>query len=143
MNYQKITEITDRDIPYLTEMLTAPEIARYISINEDHYWNYVTKSSYVSYFKAYDQDELVGAVHCEIMNKTLSISILVVPKHQKKGYGTAILKDIQARALPVEFDTIEASVDERNRASIRLFEKMGFVPVSKEDELISYVYKRI
>lgn len=67
--------------------------------------------------------------------------ILVLPEHQNKGYGTAVIDDIKNGILPYEFDTIEVSVDKTNTAPIRLFEKCGFVCVSKEEELLNFVYE--
>lgn len=140
MNYQRITGTDDPDIPYLTAILHLPEISRFLSIDDDHYWNYVTSSENVCYYKAYDGETLVGAVHLETDQKTLYMDIMVMPDYQRRGMGTKILGDILGGKFPISFDTVEVSVDERNAASIRLFEKMGFLRVSQEDELINYRY---
>ena len=140
MNYQRITGTDDPDIPYLTEILHLPEISRYLSIDDDHYWSYVTSSENVRYYKAYDGGSLVGAVHLETDQKTLYMDIMVMPDYQRRGMGTKILGDILGGKFPISFDTVEVSVDERNAASIRLFEKMGFLRVSQDDELINYRY---
>lgn len=34
------------------------------------------------------------------------------------------------------------SIDERNTASLRLFESVGFIRISKEDELINFIYPK-
>ena len=140
MNYQRITGTDDPDIPYLTAILHLPEISRFLSIDDDHYWSYVTSSENVCYYKAYDGETLVGAVHLETDQKTLYMDIMVMPDYQRRGMGTKILGDILGGKFPISFDTVEVSVDERNAASIRLFEKMGFLRVSQEDELINYRY---
>ena len=140
MNYQRITGTDDQDIPYLTAILHLPEISRFLSIDDDQYWNYVTSSENVCYYKAYDGETLVGAVHLETDQKTLYMDIMVMPDYQRRGMGTKILGDILGGKFPISFDTVEVSVDERNAASIRLFEKMGFLRVSQEDELINYRY---
>ena len=140
MNYQRITGTDDSDIPYLTAILHLPEISRFLSIDDDQYWNYVTSSENVCYYKAYEGGSLVGAVHLETVEGTLYMDIMVIPAYQRQGIGTRILGDILGGTLPVCFDTVEVSVDEQNTASIRLFEKMGFVRVSQEDELINYRY---
>ena len=140
MNYQRITGIDDPDIPYLTAILHLPEISRFLSIDDDQYWNYVTSSENVCYYKAYEGGSLVGAVHLETDQKTLYMDIMVMPDYQRRGMGTKILGDILGGKFPISFDTVEVSVDERNAASIRLFEKMGFLRVSQEDELINYRY---
>ena len=140
MNYLRITGTDDQDIPYLTAILHLPEISRFLSIDDDHYWSYVTSSENVRYYKAYDGGSLVGAVHLETDQKTLYMDIMVMPDYQRRGMGTKILGDILDGKFPISFDTVEVSVDERNAASIRLFEKMGFLRVSQEDELINYRY---
>ena len=65
---------------------------------------------------------------------------MVMPDYQRRGMGTKILGDILGGKFPISFDTVEVSIDEANTASVRLFEKMGFVRVSQEDELINYRY---
>ena len=140
MNYQRIIGTDDPDIPYLTAILHLPEISRFLSIDDDHYWSYVTSSENVRYYKAYDGGSLVGAVHLETDQKTLYMDIMVMPDYQRRGMGTKILGDILGGKFPISFDTVEVSIDEANTASVRLFEKMGFLRVSQEDELINYRY---
>ena len=141
MKYQRITDINDSDIPYLSSILKSPEISRYISIDESNYWDYVTTTDNVFYFKVYNDKDLVAATHLEISNNILYMDIMVVPKYQNQGIASSILKDILSGILPPEFDYVEVSIDESNIASIRLFERFGFTRVSQEDELINYVYK--
>ncbi len=143
MIYKRILRIDDPDIPYLTTILKLPEIARFISIDEHHYWQYVTSNENVFYFKAYDEEQLIGATHCEILHNTLYMDIMVIPKYQRKGFGEAILQDIQSGKLPLTYDKIEVSIDYTNFASIKLFEKMNFHCISKEDELLNYRYLKI
>lgn len=140
MKYKRITDHVDADIPFLTKVLLLPEISRYISINVDNYWTYVTQNDGVKYFKAYRNGRLVGALHCEMPDKTLYLSVLVIPEYQRQGIGTEILKDV-LRGKLMAFETVEVSVDEKNVASVKLFEKMGFIPISQEDGLVIYTYK--
>lgn len=143
MKYQRIISKEDCDIPYLSSVLKLPEVSRYISIDEKNYWQYVTSNENVFYFKAYDNDgQLVAATHCETSNRKLYMDIMVMPAHQRKGVATSVLRDIQNDKLPLKFDQIEVSIDTTNIASIRLFEKMNFLYVSKEDELLHYTYKK-
>ena len=141
MIYNRIVNTNDLDIPYLTSILKLPEISRYISIDEENYWNYVTTEENVFYFKVYLQEQLVAAIHLETVDKTLYMCIMVLPKYQQKGIASKIVKNIQNDNLPIEFDEIEISIDESNLASIKLFEKMGFTRTSQEDGLINYIYK--
>ncbi|MBO5715404.1 MAG: GNAT family N-acetyltransferase [Clostridia bacterium] len=140
MTYQRIVNISDTDIPHLTSILKQPEIAKFISIDENNYWNYVTQTENVFYFKVFDNDILVAATHCEIHNKTLYMDIMVIPQYQRKGIATLILRDILFGKLQLDFDKIEVSIDEQNTPSIKLFEKMNFIFVSKEDDLLNYTY---
>ena len=41
------------------------------------------------------------------------------------------------------FERIEVAIEEGNIASIKLFEKMNFVFLSKDGELINYVYQKL
>ena len=140
LTYQRIITVDDPDIPYLTSILRLPGISRYLSIDEERYWSYVADTENVHYFKVYHGERLVGAIHCETDGMTLYMDIMVIPAYQRTGIGTAVLGDLLGGRLPLCFDAVEVSVDEQNTASIRLFEKMGFVRVSQEEELIGYRY---
>lgn len=143
MKYQRITDTQDKDIPYLTSVFKMPEVSRYISIDEENYWNYVAKEENVYFFKTYnDSGELVAAIQCEIWDSTLYMAVTVVPEFWRKGIGTEILNDIKTGKTPLCFEKIEVSIDKSNTASIALFEKAGFKKVSKEDELINYIYEK-
>ena len=140
MTYLRIITTNDPDIPYLASILKLSEIAKFISIDESNYWNYVTQTENVFYYKVFFNDELIAATHCEISNKILYMDIMVIPRHQGKGIATAILSDILSGKLQLDFNKIEVAIDEQNTASIKLFEKMNFKLVSKEDELLNYTY---
>ena len=140
MTYHRILNTNDTDIPYLSSVLQLPDVSKFISIDESNYWNYVTQTENVFYYKVFLNNELVAATHCEISNSTLFMGIMVIPHHQRKGIATSILSDIMSGKLQLDFDKIEVSIDEQNTASIKLFEKMNFKFVSKEDELLNYTY---
>ena len=141
MKYQRMMSERDKDISYLTTIFKLPEISRYISIAEQNYWHYVTSSDNVYFFKVYDDESLVATIHCEVIERVLYMDVMVVPEYQRKGIATIVLGDIQSGNLIAGFNRIEVAIDENNVASIRLFEKMGFDFVSKEDELLNYVYE--
>ena len=142
MIYKRIDNANDPDISYLDEILNLPEISRFINVDKNNYWAYVTNTENVFYFKVFENDVLVAATHCEISNRTLSMDIMVIPTYQRKGVATTILNDIQSGTLLLDFDKIEVSIDKSNAASIKLFEKMNFKFVSMEDELLNYVYAK-
>jgi L-amino acid N-acyltransferase YncA len=68
------------------------------------------------------------------------MDIMVIPQYQKNGIATAILHDIISGNLQLAFDRIEVAIDKQNTASIKLFEKMNFVFLSQENELLNYTY---
>lgn len=140
MIYKRIVNVEDPDIPYLTAVLKQPDIARFISIDEANYWTYIAKTENVFYFKAFESDILVAATHCEIINDTLYMDIMVIPAYQRNGIATKILNDIRTGTLPIDFEKIKIAIDKSNTASIRLFEKMNFKFVSAEDELLNYAW---
>ena len=140
MKYIQIDSKEDKDIPYLLSIHRRPEVSRFISINEENYFNYVTTAKNVFYFKVYSDEHLVGAIHCEIIDQILYMSIIVVPEYQKQGIGAAILYDIQNKVLPLTFTNIMVSIERSNTASLRLFNKMGFTKTSEDVDLIEFVY---
>lgn len=140
MTYHRILNTNDTNIPYLSSVLQLPDVSKFISIDESNYWNYVTQTENVFYYKVFLNNELVAATHCETSNSTLFMDIMVIPQHQRKGIATAILSDILSGKLLLDFNKIEVAIDEQNTASIKLFEKMNFKFVSKEDELLNYTY---
>lgn len=141
LTYKRLLTEEDIDIPYLRKIYQLPEIARYISISEN-YFHYVTKTEDVFYYKVYDNDRFVGSIHLERQDAILYMDILVFPDIQRMGIGRNIVKDIQKDRFGLNYEKIEISIDETNIASINLFEGAGFIRVSKEDELINFVYQR-
>ena len=140
MTYERITSEADKDIPYLNTILDMPEVSRYISVDKANFWRYVTSTESVFYYKVYEKDALVGAIQLELSGDVLYMDIMVIPECQGRGIGESVILDIQSKVLPIAFDRIEISIDESNIASIKLFEKMGFEFISRDGELLSYIY---
>ena len=131
----------DADVSKLVEIYQAPEIARYLSIS-DNYFHYVTNNQNVHFYKVYKNGELIGTTHLEQQETVLFMDVLVFPKFQRAGLGASIVKDIQDDIFELGYKSIEISIDEENIGSLRLFEKAGFAFVSKEAELLNFVYKK-
>ena len=131
----------DVDVSQLVEIYQAPEIMRYLSIS-DNYFHHVTNNENVHFYKVYKNDELIGTTHLEKQENVLFMDLLVFPKFQRAGLGASIVQDIQDDILNLGYKSIEISIDEKNIASLRLFEKAGFAFISKEDELLNFVYKK-
>lgn len=142
MTYALIESVSDRDISYLSRIHSLPEISRYISIDEENYWNYVTLSENVFYYKIYDSGILVGTVHLEIYEDTLYISILIIPEYQNKGIAAGVINDIKNGVMNSSVKRIEASVDRTNTPSNKLFVSSGFREVSEDGELINYIWEK-
>ena len=141
LTYQKMIFEDDADVSKLVEIYQAPEIARYLSIS-DNYFHYATNNKNVHFYKVYKNDELIGTTHLEQQETVLFMDVLVFPKFQRAGLGASIVKDIQDDIFELGYKSIEISIDEENIGSLRLFEKAGFAFVSKEAELLNFVYKK-
>ena len=141
ITYQKMIFEDDADVSKLVEIYQAPEIARYLSIS-DNYFHYVTNNQNVHFYKVYKNDELIGTTHLEQQETVLFMDVLVFPKFQRAGLGASIVKDVQDDIFELGYKSIEISIDEENIGSLRLFEKAGFAFVSKEAELLNFVYKK-
>ena len=141
LTYKRICSEDDADIPQLTMMHQMPEIAQYLSVG-DNYFYYVTNNENVYFYKVYEGNKLIGSIHLEKQERILFMDILVFPEFQRTGLGTKIVKDIQSDVFGLRYERIEISIDERNTASLRLFENEGFIRTSKDDELINLAYQR-
>lgn len=141
LTYKRLLFEDDTDIPQLITIHQVPEISRYLSIS-DNYFSYVTNTENVYFYKVYEDGELIGSTHIEKQGTTLFMDILVFPEFQRTGLGTKIVKDIQNDIFGLNYERIEISIDERNTASLKLFENAGFIRVSKENELINFVYRK-
>ena len=142
LKYLRLTDATDADIPVIMLEYSLPAASGYISIDKQNYFKYVTENENVFFFKVFRDGELVGTTHLELSSKTLYMDIVIFPTHQRQGIGRQILEDIQCGKVGIDFDEIEISIDESNLPSRRLFEKMGFVAVSRDDELINYLWRK-
>ena len=141
LTYKRMLLENDTDIPKLITIHQLPKIKRYLSIS-DNYFHYVTNTENVHFYKVYENNKLIGSTHIEKQGTVLFMDILVFPEFQRMGLGTKIVKDIQNDILGLDYEKIEISIDKRNTASLKLFENVGFIPISKYGELITYVYVR-
>ena len=140
MTYTLLNSLKDPDIPRLLEIHSLPEIQCFIDINIKKYFKYVVKSENVFYYKIYDEGILVGSVHWELVGKTMYLSLLIFPEYQNNGYGTKTLEDIINKKFPLDFETIEVSINNDNFPSLHLFEKFGFIRTSVDVGLINYTF---
>lgn len=127
---------TDREIPELLNMYNIPSTEIYISISDD-YFDYVTGTEGIVYYKIVEDGILTGGIHCEIDGKTMYLSICVKEEYRRRGIAEAALRKLLF-ALPEKVNIIEVSIDETNIASQLLFQKLGFTKFSRDYELIIY-----
>lgn len=142
MTYCLLKKPDDEDIPLILSVYKQPSISQFISIDEENYWKYITSTDNLYFYKIYKDDILVSTIHLESNNRVLYMSVVVFPEFQKQGIATTILKDIQTGKLELGFDKIQVSIDEKNIASIKLFESAEFVCVGKDEELWEYEYTK-
>ena len=140
MNYQLLTNQNDAHIPRILSAYKTPSVAPFISINEANYWEYVTNTENVWFYKICEDGCIVATIHLELNKRVLYMDVVVFPEYQKRGIAKKILRDIQNGKLGIDFAKIQVSIDERNNASIRLFENAGFSCVGKDEELLEYAY---
>ena len=137
--YSRLLSENDADVSRLTQVLQLPEISRYLYIS-DRYFDYVTNTANVYFYKVYENNELIGAVHLEKPENVLYMDILIFPEYQGKGYATKVIKDIQSDIFNLDYERIEVSIAESNAASLKLFTSAGFKFVSKDDGLLDFIY---
>ena len=142
MIYRLIKDLDDEDIPTILSVYRQPSISRFISIDEENYWKYITSTDNVYFYKIYKDDILVATIHLELVDRVLYLSVVVFPKYQSQEIATIIVKDIQAGKLELDFLKIQVSIDEKNTSSLKLFENVGFICVNKDEELLEYEYSK-
>ena len=142
MTYRLLEKFDNKDIPAILSAYRQSSISRFISIDEENYWRYITSTDNVYFYKAYKDNVLVGTMHLELADGILYMSVVVFPEYQRQGYATIMLKDVQAGKFGLDFNKIEVFVDEKNKASIELFESVGFVCTGKDEELFEYEYSK-
>ena len=142
MIYRLIKDLDDEDIPTILSVYRQSSISRFISIDEENYWKYITSTDNVFFYKIYKDDILLATIHLELVDCVLYMSVVVFPEYQKQGIATTILKDIQAGKTGLDFDKIRVYIDEKNIASLKLFESAGFVCTGKDEELLEYEYSK-
>lgn len=140
--YRPLSQPHDTDVPTICAEMDKPAASRFLSYDKEHFWNYVTMTPNVFYYKVYDGKHLVGALHAELAENVLYMGILVFEAYRRQGFGKRILADVLNDKLPIAYKTVCVSIDRENEPSIRLFEKMGFVLQSTEDELLEYSFSK-
>lgn len=124
----------DKNLEEVIKLHNIDSIKKFISIS-DNYFDYVTKTENVYYYKVLLEDKLIGGIHIEKYDDKLSLSICIDPLYQNKGYAKYSLNEVLKQ---FDFKEIEVSIEEDNISSIKLFESVGYKCIRKEDELLIY-----
>jgi len=95
---------------------------------------YVSDKGVDSYVCYHDGD-IMGNCDLFIYNDVAKIEdFVVIPKHQRKGYGTTILKSLIDTAIKEGCHTIYLVTDEDDTAK-EMYEKIGFNKIGERTEL--------
>jgi ribosomal protein S18 acetylase RimI-like enzyme len=115
--------------PPTEELLARPEVARYLES-----WG---RRGDVGLVAEDDEGCPLGAAWFRLMRgygfvdeRTPELTVAVEPHARGRGVGTALLRALIDRAEAAGFPALSLSVEEDNPA-IRLYERLGFVPVAK------------
>jgi UDP-2,4-diacetamido-2,4,6-trideoxy-beta-L-altropyranose hydrolase len=81
-----------------------------------------------------------GSVRFDRRGPAAVVSLMVSPEVRGRGLGSEVLAEGELRALArwPAIERFEALVKPRNAASIRLFEKAGYLPVSSAGDALLY-----
>lgn len=126
----------DRDLTELIRIHREPDIAAYISVSAN-YFEYVTHTDGVVYYKIVADGEVRGGIHCEFKDETIFLSVCVESGFHRRGIAEKALKLFFAMSAG-DAKTVEVSIDKNNVPSIRLFQKLGFIQIGNDEELITY-----
>lgn len=142
LQYKLLADEFDESIPMICAELDKPSASIFLNYDKECFWNYVSSAKNVYYYKIFQDHQLCASLHIELERDVLYMSLLVFENYRCQGIGTQIISDLLSGVLPISFDSIEVSIAIDNIASIRLFEKCGFVFTSICDELLNYRYSK-
>lgn len=131
-----IKKVTSDDLLQTFEWAANQEIRRFffnsnkVSLQEHTAWfNTRLKNKNCFYFLAYLADEAFGSIRFDVTNQIATVSYLIDPKFHGRGLGTIILiKGVQALLKQTNelIKEIHGEVLLENKASIKVFEKLGY-----------------
>lgn len=136
--FRRLTSAGDPDVPEIRDMLTGE---RFISIDSDSYFTYVTGTAGVYFYKIYSCGRLCAVLHAESSGKSLSVMIAVMPDLRRRGIGRAAVNEMCRRLGEYGCTGAEAYIEPENTASAGLFRSCGFRHESDEDGLQRWVYE--
>ncbi|MFM6927968.1 MAG: GNAT family N-acetyltransferase [Bdellovibrio sp.] len=64
-------------------------------------------------------------------------NLAIAPEYRRSGYGFALIKHLQSKALSLKVHEICLKVSEQNTSAIKLYEKLGFETVERIENYYS------
>lgn len=125
----------DPEIHELARIHQSPSVAEYLSLS-DHYFDYVTGTEGVVYYKIIADGVLAGGIHCESNGEILFLSICVREESRRLGIAETALRKLFS-SLSGEAGWIEVSIEKTNTPSLALFFKLGFQKTGEAEELLT------
>ncbi len=71
---------------------------------------------------------------CDRIDTLWVVGIYIVPKWQNRGVGTLFLRSLIEKLPQYEASGLRLTVDRENIPAVRLYERVGFLPVDQVDE---------
>ncbi len=89
----------------------------------------------VDSYNCYDKGQMVGNCDLFIHKGVAKIEdFTVIPKYQRRGYGTAILRHLVHKALDVKCDIIYLVTDEEDTPK-NMYQKLGFSKIGERKDM--------
>ena len=79
-------------------------------------------------------------MQCEVYDGILYLALVIFPEYQKKKIGTSAVQEVIVGKTGLSFKEIQVSIDEKNTASLKLFQNVGFKRSGQKDSLIDFRY---
>lgn len=144
-----LKKISSDDLLQTYEWATNQDIRKFffnpskVSFEEHSSWfNARLKNKNSYYFLAYLDNDAFGSIRFDVTGHIATVSYLIDPKFHGRGLGTIILsRGVQAllNETTNEIKAVQGEVLIANKASIRVFEKLGYkAGLNKEGDLYEF-----
>jgi deoxyribonuclease IV len=147
-NRFKIREATQKDSSDLFKWRNDKE-SRKASFNEEiisweNHRRWFKKAqkdeSKIIYIASLDGDK-IGTIRFEFKNNFFEISVIVNPKFRNKSYGASIISQAISKFIQTHKGSkILAQVKKDNLASIKVFQRAGFIKKEEDDSKVTLEY---
>ena len=122
LTYAKILSKNDSDIFKILQIHRLPDISRFLSIS-DNYFNYVTNTENVYFYKVYENEKIIGTIHLEKYDHLLYMDILIFPEFQRRGFATKVMERLCEEAGNLNLCAVDLYGSNEGKP---LYEKLGF-----------------